>query len=159
MSIRDQLKESYMNYNSKDINQEIIKNLISVGIKDADRVINLYPHQLSGGMKQRVMIAMAIACKPKLLIADEPTTSLDVTIQKQVLDLLIELKERLNMAILFITHDLSVASQISDKIIVMKSGEIIESNPSNIFFQNPENLYSQSLLESSSYKRKLKKKY
>ena len=122
MSIRDQLKESYMDYNSKDINQEIIKNLISVGIKDADRVINLYPHQLSGGMKQRVMIAMAIACKPKLLIADEPTTSLDVTIQKQVLDLLIELKERLNMAILFITHDLSVASQISDKIIVMKSG-------------------------------------
>ena len=109
MSIRDQLKESYMDYNSKDINQEIIKNLISVGIKDADRVINLYPHQLSGGMKQRVMIAMAIACKPKLLIADEPTTSLDVTIQKQVLDLLIELKERLNMAILFITHDLSVA--------------------------------------------------
>ena len=157
MSIRDQLKESYMDYNSKDINQEIIKNLISVGIKDADRVINLYPHQLSGGMKQRVMIAMAIACKPKLLIADEPTTSLDVTIQKQVLDLLIELKERLNMAILFITHDLSVASQISDKIIVMKSGEIIESNPSNVFFQNPENLYSQSLLESSSYERKLKK--
>ena len=157
MSIRDQLKESYMDYNSKDINQEIIKNLISVGIKDADRVINLYPHQLSGGMKQRVMIAMAIACKPKLLIADEPTTSLDVTIQKQVLDLLIELKERLNMAILFITHDLSVASQISDKIIVMKSGEIIESNPSNVFFQNPKNLYSQSLLESSSYKRKLKK--
>ena len=157
MSIRDQLKESYMDYNSKDINQEIIKNLISVGIKDADRVINLYPHQLSGGMKQRVMIAMAIACKPKLLIADEPTTSLDVTIQKQVLDLLIELKERLNMAILFITHDLSVASQISDKIIVMKSGEIIESNPSNVFFKNPENLYSQSLLESSSYKRKLKK--
>ena len=94
--------------------------MISVGIVDAKRVINLYPHQLSGGMKQRVMIAMAIACKPKLLIADEPTTSLDVTIQKQVLDLLLELKDRLNMAILFITHDLAVASQISDKIVVMQ---------------------------------------
>ena len=98
---------------------------------------------------------MAIACKPKLLIADEPTTSLDVTIQKQVLDLLIELKEKLNMAILFITHDLAVASQISDRIVVMKNGKVIENSESKLFFQNPKELYSKSLLVSSKYNRKL----
>ena len=155
MSIREQLREAYINYKDVNLEHEIIKNLISVGINDAKRVINLYPHQLSGGMKQRVMIAMAIACKPKLLIADEPTTSLDVTIQKQVLDLLIELKEKLNMAILFITHDLAVASQISDRIVVMKNGKVIENSESKLFFQNPKELYSKSLLVSSSYNRKL----
>ena len=159
MSIKDQLRESYENTKNSDIDTEIINNLISVGIKDASRVINLYPHQLSGGMKQRVMIAMAIASKPKLLIADEPTTSLDVTIQKQVLDLLLELKDKLNMAILFITHDLAVASQISDRIIVMKNGKILENNESNAFFQKPEDLYSRSLLESSCYSRKFNEKY
>lgn len=155
MSIREQLREAYINYKDVNLEHEIIKNLISVGINDAKRVINLYPHQLSGGMKQRVMIAMAIACKPKLLIADEPTTSLDVTIQKQVLDLLIELKEKLNMAILFITHDLAVASQISDRIVVMKNGKVIENSESKLFFQNPKELYSKSLLVSSKYNRKL----
>ena len=84
MSIAAQLEESYKNENKKDIKNKIVENLISVGINDAERVMSLFPHQLSGGMKQRIMIAMAIACKPKLLIADEPTTSLDVTIQKQV---------------------------------------------------------------------------
>ena len=154
MNIKDQLKESYLNYKEFNIEEEIIKNLVSVGIRDAERVVNLYPHQLSGGMKQRVMIAMAIACNPKLLIADEPTTSLDVTIQKQVLDLLMELKEKLNMAILFITHDLAVASQVSDRIVVMKNGAIVENCNSKIFFQNPKKEYSKSLLVSSSYKRK-----
>ena len=149
MSIRDQLLESYDDYKDKNIDSKIIQNLVSVGINDADRVINLYPHQLSGGMKQRVMIAMAIACKPKLLIADEPTTSLDVTIQKQVLDLLLELKGKLNMAILFITHDLAVASQISDRIIVMKDGSIVENNESKEFFVKPKDEYSKSLLEST----------
>lgn len=157
MSIRDQLLESYDDYKDKNIDSKIIQNLVSVGINDADRVINLYPHQLSGGMKQRVMIAMAIACKPKLLIADEPTTSLDVTIQKQVLDLLLELKGKLNMAILFITHDLAVASQISDRIIVMKDGSIVENNESKEFFVKPKDEYSKSLLESTFYSRKLKK--
>jgi len=159
MNIKDQLREAYENIKKEDIDSEIINNLISVGIKDASRVINLYPHQLSGGMKQRVMIAMAISSKPKLLIADEPTTSLDVTIQKQVLDLLLELKDKLNMAILFITHDLAVASQISDRIIVMKDGSIVENNESSIFFQKPKNLYSRSLLESSCYSRKFNKKF
>ena len=154
MNIYDQLKESYIDIKSIHIKKEIINNLISVGIKDAERVISLYPHQLSGGMKQRVMIAMAIACKPKLLIADEPTTSLDVTIQKQVLDLLIELKDKLNMAILFITHDLAVASQISDKIVVMKDGEVVENSNAKKFFSNPENSYSKTLLRSSVYLRK-----
>ena len=153
MSIFEQLRESYPKKNKIDMKKNIISDLVSVGINDADRVINLYPHQLSGGMKQRVMIAMAIACKPKLLIADEPTTSLDVTIQKQVLDLLVELREKLNMAILFITHDLAVASQVSDKIIVLKDGKIIEENNAKEFFKLPKNSYSKSLLESSVYNR------
>jgi len=154
MNIYDQLKEAYIDIKISNIKQEIIDNLISVGIEDAKRVINLYPHQLSGGMKQRVMIAMAIACKPKLLIADEPTTSLDVTIQKQVLDLLLELKDKLNMAILFITHDLAVASQISDRIVVMQNGEVVENSHAKKFFTNPENSYSKTLLNSSLYLRK-----
>ena len=154
MNIYDQLKEAYIDTKISNIKQEIIDNLISVGIEDAKRVINLYPHQLSGGMKQRVMIAMAIACKPKLLIADEPTTSLDVTIQKQVLDLLLELKDKLNMAILFITHDLAVASQISDRIVVMQNGEVVENSDAKKFFTNPENSYSKTLLNSSLYLRK-----
>ena len=154
MNIYDQLKEAYLDIKNINIKNEIIDNLISVGIVDAKRVINLYPHQLSGGMKQRVMIAMAIACKPKLLIADEPTTSLDVTIQKQVLDLLLELKDRLNMAILFITHDLAVASQISDKIVVMQNGKVVENSNAKKFFSNPENSYSKTLLRSSVYLRK-----
>ena len=154
MNIYDQLKEAYIDIKISNIKQEIIDNLISVGIEDAKRVINLYPHQLSGGMKQRVMIAMAIACKPKLLIADEPTTSLDVTIQKQVLDLLLELKDKLNMAILFITHDLAVASQISDRIVVMQNGEVVENSDAKKFFTDPENSYSKTLLNSSLYLRK-----
>ena len=154
MSIADQLEESYKNENKKDIKNKIVENLISVGINDAERVMSLFPHQLSGGMKQRIMIAMAIACKPKLLIADEPTTSLDVTIQKQVLDLLLKLKDDLNMSILFITHDLAVASQISDRIVVMKSGEIVEDNYSMDFFKNPKSSYSRTLLESSSYTKR-----
>jgi peptide/nickel transport system ATP-binding protein len=158
MNIYDQLKESYTVKNTKNIKKEIINNLVSVGISDAERVISLYPHQLSGGMKQRVMIAMAIACKPKLLIADEPTTSLDVTIQKQVLDLLLELKNKMNMSILFITHDLAVASQISDKIIVMRDGEIIEKANTTNFFKNPKNTYSKSLLDSTHYLKKENKK-
>ena len=154
MSIYDQLLEAYEKDSRKKIKRKIIENLISVGIDDASRVIDLFPHQLSGGMKQRVMIAMAIACKPKLLIADEPTTSLDVTIQKQVLDLLLELRNDLNMSILFITHDLAVASQISDNIVVMKEGMVVENSESKKFFENPKSLYSKTLLASSSYNRK-----
>ena len=154
MSIYDQLLEAYEKESRKKIKRKIIENLISVGIDDASRVIDLFPHQLSGGMKQRVMIAMAIACKPKLLIADEPTTSLDVTIQKQVLDLLLELRNELNMSILFITHDLAVASQISDNIVVMKEGMVVENSESKKFFENPKSLYSKTLLASSSYNRK-----
>ncbi len=154
MSIYDQLQEAYEKDSRKNIKTKIIENLISVGIEDAPRVIDLFPHQLSGGMKQRIMIAMAIACRPKLLIADEPTTSLDVTIQKQVLDLLLKLRDELNMSILFITHDLAVASQISDKIVVMKNGTVMEKDESKKFFENPKTVYSKTLLTSSSYNRK-----
>lgn len=133
--------------------QEIKNLLISVGINDYDRVMNSFPHQLSGGMRQRVMIAIAIACKPDLLIADEPTTSLDVTIQKQVLELLKELNKKLHMSILFITHDLAVASSIANKIIVMKDGRIVENKEKNIFFTSPDNNYSKALLSSSKMRK------
>ena len=155
MSIYDQLLEAYDKNSRRNVRRNIIDNLISVGIEDASRVIELFPHQLSGGMKQRIMIAMAIACRPKLLIADEPTTSLDVTIQKQVLDLLLKLRNELKMSILFITHDLAVASQISDKIIVMKDGLVLENSDSKKFFEKPKTFYSKTLLESSSYNRKI----
>ncbi len=155
MSIYDQLLEAYDKNSRRNVRRDIIDNLISVGIEDASRVIELFPHQLSGGMKQRIMIAMAIACRPKLLIADEPTTSLDVTIQKQVLDLLLKLRNELKMSILFITHDLAVASQISDKIIVMKDGLVMENSDSKKFFEKPKTFYSKTLLESSSYNRKI----
>ena len=155
MSIYDQLLEAYDKNSRENVRRKIVDNLISVGIEDASRVIELFPHQLSGGMKQRIMIAMAIACKPKLLIADEPTTSLDVTIQKQVLDLLLKLRDELQMSILFITHDLAVASQISDKIIVMKDGLVLENSESKNFFKKPKTSYSKTLLESSSYNRKI----
>jgi len=132
MKIYKQINEAIPNVGDNFL--EIKNLLISVGINDYDRVMNSFPHQLSGGMRQRVMIAIAIACKPDLLIADEPTTSLDVTIQKQVLELLKELNKKLHMSILFITHDLAVASSIANKIIVMKDGRIVENKDKNIFF-------------------------
>ena len=152
--IYNQVKESIpiKNKNNKYYRRRVKSLLLSVGIKHVDRVMDSYPHQLSGGMIQRVMIAIAIACKPKLLIADEPTTSLDVTIQNQVLNLLQDLNKKLNMSILFITHNLAVASKISDRILVMKNGKIIEHNTKNRFFKKPKDKYSINLLESARYK-------
>ena len=152
--IYDQVKESMYtrNKNNKYYRRKVKSLLLSVGIRHVERVMDSYPHQLSGGMIQRVMIAIAIACKPKLLIADEPTTSLDVTIQNQVLSLLQDLNKKLNMSILFITHNLAVASKISDRILVMKNGKIVEHNTKNKFFKKPKDKYSIKLLESAKYK-------
>src|SRR6266545_2361784 len=121
--------------------------LDEVGIPDPEYKINAFPSQMSGGQQQRVMIAMAIACEPKLLIADEPTTALDVTIQKQILDLIAALQRRHQMSVLFITHDLAVVGEIADYVVVMRSGEIREQGPAKAVFENPRDSYTQALLK------------
>ncbi|MDP5334670.1 MAG: dipeptide ABC transporter ATP-binding protein, partial [Paracoccaceae bacterium] len=124
----------------------IIELLEKVGIRDPESRLGAYPHQLSGGQRQRVMIAMALANKPDVLIADEPTTALDVTIQAQILDLLAELKRTENMGLLFITHDLGIVRRIADKVCVMKGGEIVEQGPTAEIFANPQHDYTRKLL-------------
>ncbi|MDH3609672.1 MAG: ABC transporter ATP-binding protein [Gammaproteobacteria bacterium] len=125
--------------------QRALDLLDAVNIKNPAHTIDTYAHELSGGMKQRVMIAIALACEPKLLIADEPTTALDVTIQARVLDLINELQKKFKMAILFITHDLGVVKQVSDHVAVMKQGKIVEQSSNEIFFSNPQHDYSWDL--------------
>ena len=125
--------------------QRALDLLDAVNIKNPAHTIDTFAHELSGGMKQRVMIAIALACEPKLLIADEPTTALDVTIQATVLDLINELQQKFNMAILFITHDLAVVKQVADHVAVMKQGKIVEQSSNEIFFSNPKHNYSWDL--------------
>ncbi len=117
-----------------------------VQLPDPKRVFHAYPHELSGGQKQRVMIAMAMSCKPSLLIADEPTTALDVTVQKRILDLMLQLKNKINASIIFITHDLDVVAEIADKVLVMYKGEIVESGTVEDIFKNPKHPYTKGLL-------------
>ena len=117
-----------------------------VGIPEAQRRVREYPHQLSGGMRQRVMIAMALACNPKLLIADEPTTALDVTIQAQILDLMRDLKNRVSAAILLITHDLGVVAEVAERVMVMYAGRKVEEAPVAQLFRTPRHPYTQGLL-------------
>jgi peptide/nickel transport system ATP-binding protein/oligopeptide transport system ATP-binding protein len=119
-----------------------------VGIPEAARRISDYPHQMSGGMRQRVMIAIALACNPKLLIADEPTTALDVTIQAQILELMNELGERLGMAIMLITHDLGVVAEMCDDVAVMYAGRVVERGPVDEVFSSPQHPYTEALLQS-----------
>ena len=125
-----------------------IEMLDLVGIPDPDRRVDDYPHELSGGMAQRVMIAMALACDPSLLIADEPTTALDVTIQAEILDLLADLKERLGMAMIFVSHDLGVVSEIADRVIVMYGGQVVESGRAGDVFEEALHPYTEGLLRS-----------
>lgn len=124
------------------------KLLVMVGIPDPDRVLKNYPHQLSGGMSQRVMIALAMSCQPELLIADEPTTALDVTIQAQILELLREIQKEKNTGILLITHDLGVVAEMCDRVIVMYAGEIVEVAVCEELFQSPLHPYTQGLIAS-----------
>jgi len=128
----------------------VIELLEKVGIRDAESRLGSYPHQLSGGQRQRVMIAMALANGPELLIADEPTTALDVTIQAQILNLLAELKETEDMGLLFITHDLGVVRKIADRVYVMQHGEIVEHGPTAEIFDNPQHPYTQKLLAAEA---------
>jgi peptide/nickel transport system ATP-binding protein len=125
-----------------------IEALKLVGIADPERRVDDYPHQLSGGMRQRVMIAMALACNPKLLIADEPTTALDVTIQAQILDLIRELKERLKLAVILVTHDLGVVAEYADDVTILYAARVMEQATSTELFRNPLNPYTRGLLES-----------
>jgi peptide/nickel transport system ATP-binding protein/oligopeptide transport system ATP-binding protein len=119
-----------------------------VGIPDARRRLDDYPHQFSGGMRQRVMIAIALACDPKVLIADEPTTALDVTIQAQILELIKDLRQKLGMAIVWITHDLGVIAGIADRVMVMYGGQVVEQAPVRELFANPQHPYTRMLLET-----------
>ena len=128
--------------------ERILDLLRKVGIRDAENRLGAYPHQLSGGQRQRVMIAMALANKPDILIADEPTTALDVTIQAQILELLKELKDAEGMGLLFITHDLGIVRRIADKVCVMKGGEIVEAGPVDEIFANPQHEYTKTLLSA-----------
>lgn len=132
----------------KEALKEAVHLLELVRIPDAERISLRFPHQLSGGMRQRVMIAMALACKPQLLIADEPTTALDVTVQAQILALFSELQKEIGMAVLFITHDMGVVAQIADRVAVMRYGEIVESGTAQAIFAHPQHPYTQALLSA-----------
>ena len=136
----------HMGLSASDAKRRALALLAEVGIPDPEFKINAYPSQMSGGQQQRVMIAMAIACEPKLLIADEPTTALDVTIQKQILDLIAELQKKHQMSVLFITHDLAVVGEIADYVVVMRNGEIREQGPAKTVFENPQDAYTKALL-------------
>jgi len=129
-----------------DRDDEIVKWLDKVGIVDSRKRLRAYPHELSGGMQQRVMIAMALCTQPKLLIADEPTTALDVTIQKQIMDLLAELRRDLDMSIILITHNLGIIRSVVDRVAVMFRGEIVETGPVDEILRNPKHPYTKALL-------------
>ena len=130
----------------KDVKNEILTLFKQVGIPAPDKRINSYPHELSGGMQQRVMIAMALACRPALLVADEPTTALDVTIQAQILDLLRDLRDNLGMAIILVTHNLGIVSELADTVTVMYAGNVVESARAADLFAAPQHPYTRALL-------------
>ncbi len=151
--ISDQLREVLELHNTEnrtreEINARVIEILNMVGIANAEGVSRMYPHELSGGMRQRVMIAMALACRPKIIIADEPTTALDVTIQAQILDLLRALKDKINSSILFITHDLGVIAEMADYVVVMYAGRIVEKGTAEDIFYHPAHPYTIGLMAS-----------
>lgn len=146
-----QIEEVILNHEKISKKQARLRSvalLKSVGIPRADKIVNEYPHQLSGGMRQRVMIAMAIACQPKLLIADEPTTALDVTVQAQILDLLKGIQEANDMSIILITHDLGVVAEICDEVLVMYAGKIVEKSNVDELFNNPKHPYTDLLMKA-----------
>src|SRR5262249_30697794 len=132
----------------RETRDRTVEVLRMVGLADPERRINDYPHQLSGGMRQRVMIAMALACNPKVLIADEPTTALDVTIQAQILDLIRDLQARLGLAVILVTHDLGIVAQYADDVTILYAARVMEQTSTGELFRNPLNPYTKGLLAS-----------
>jgi oligopeptide/dipeptide ABC transporter ATP-binding protein len=150
-TIGDQIMESltyHQNMGKTEARKRTIQMLKLVGITDADRRIKEYPHMMSGGMRQRIMIAMALSCNPKLLIADEPTTALDVTIQAQILDLMRDLRNKVGSAIILITHDLGVIAELVDHVVIMYAGKLIERSDVISIFKKPLHPYTEGLLRS-----------
>lgn len=151
LTIGNQLTEVihiHMGYDKKRAGEYAVKMLKKVGLPDAEAVMKKYPHMLSGGMQQRVMIAMALACGPKLIIADEPTTALDVTIQLQIMKLLVELQKEFHMSIVLITHDIGLVAELADKVIIMYAGQFVEETSVYRLFEHPAHPYTRALLES-----------
>ena len=146
--INEVLELHYPDWSEHQVKARTLEMLEMVGIANSEGVYMMYPHELSGGMRQRVMIAMALACDPKLIIADEPTTALDVTIQAQILDLLRRLKDRINSSIMLITHDLGVIAEMADYVVVMYSGKIVESGTASEVFHHPCHPYTIGLMAS-----------
>ena len=148
-TIRNQIAEAIRLHRPevRDLDAEVIKYLDLVGIVDPAKRLHDYPHQLSGGMQQRVMIAMALSCQPELLVADEPTTALDVTIQAQIMDQLRDLKTRVRMAIILITHNFGIINGIADRVAVMFRGKIVEYGPTHEVLANPQHAYTKALIQ------------
>ncbi len=143
-----EVTQLHLGHSKEQAYEHAVKMLRTVGIPDAEARIDDYPHEFSGGMRQRVMIAMALSCDPELLIADEPTTALDVTIQAQILELIKDLKDRMGTSVILITHDLGVVAGMTDKIIVMYAGKVFEQAPTRELFATPANPYTKGLLKS-----------
>ena len=150
-TVGNQIMESiilHQKLDKKQARDKAIEMITLVGIPRAEAIVDSYPHELSGGMRQRIMIAMALSCNPKLLIADEPTTALDVTIQAQILDLMRDIKQKTQTSIMLITHDLGVVAEMADYVVVMYAGKVIEEGPVNDIFKNPLHPYTRGLLKS-----------
>jgi len=148
-TVGSQIAEA-IKYHRADVSDawaEVVSLLDQVGIRDPDKRAKDYPHQMSGGMKQRVMIAIALACQPRILVADEPTTALDVTIEAQIIELLKELRTKLNMSIILITHNFGIVDEFADDIAVMFRGEIVESGPAESILANPQHPYTKALIK------------
>lgn len=151
LTIGTQISETlraHLDITRADARDRSVELLSMVGISEPEKRVRRYPHELSGGMQQRAMIAIALSCNPKILIADEPTTALDVTIQAQIIDLMLDLKERLGMAMILITHDLGIVAGIADRVAVMYAGKIVEQAPTRKLFEQPTHPYTQALLRA-----------
>ena len=140
------IRKKELNMSKEDMKKRALEIMKSVGLDDTERIYQAYPHQISGGQRQRAMIAAALVLKPKLLICDEPTTALDVTVQKKIIDVLKELNQKTGTSILFISHDLSVIKALCDKVVVMKDGLVVEEGSVRDIFENPSKEYTKQLI-------------